>query len=243
MMAKTAQTDFAWQVLDADNGVLTREYPFVKNATSRMMTARLKDGRLLAISPATGLTDADFKELEKHGAIGALIAPNSFHHLGLPSWTAAFPQATVYAPRTAHPRLGKKQPAARNLQPIEALAPLLPDNVRVHDVPGSKNGETWVTVRTARGPLWYVSDSCFSLAQPPIDLLPRLLFRLFDAAPGFRINGLGLKFFIKDRAGYRRWFLQQLEAELPNVVVTAHGAVVDAPGTGAELKRMAEAKL
>jgi glyoxylase-like metal-dependent hydrolase (beta-lactamase superfamily II) len=232
-----------WEVIDEELGVFTREYSFVKGAFARMMTARMKDGRLLAASPAPGLPEAALRALDRWGGVGAIVATNGFHHLGVPTWKAAFPQARVYAPREAHARLRKKQPGLAELLPLEELAPLLPAEVKVRDVPGVKLGETWVQVATSRGSVWYVSDSCFSMKHPPDRLLPRLLFRWTDSAPGFRINGLGLKFLMRDRPAYRRWVLQELERELPRVVVTAHGSVVDDPGAGAELRRMAEARL
>jgi hypothetical protein len=232
-----------WEVIDEEQGVFTREYAFVKGAFARMMTARLADGRLLAASPAPDASDAALQAMERWGGVGAIIATNGYHHLGVPRWKAAFPQARIYAPRLAHPRLQKKRPDLTEILPLEALAPLLPETVQVRDVPGNKLGETWVQVKTRLGPVWYVSDSCFSLKSPPASLLPRLLFRWTDSAPGFRINGLGLKFYINDRPAYRRWVLAELDRELPRMVVTAHGALVDHPTAGADFRQMAEARL
>jgi hypothetical protein len=236
-------TETGWEVIDKESGVLTRSYPFAKQATARMMTVRLKDGSLAAISPAAKIDGSAMLELEKWGGVSALIAPNGFHHLGLPDWLRAFPKARVFAPKSAHVRLRKRRPEVPAFEPLESLAELLPPNVRVHDVPGNKLGETWLTVDAAAGPIWYVSDSCFSMKDPPPHWLPRLLFRWTNSAPGFRINGLGLKFFVNDRPAYRQYFLNLLAQQLPAIVVTAHGEVVKAPGTGAELKRMVEARL
>jgi hypothetical protein len=238
-----ASDDGGWDILDEPQGVLTREYAFTKGAFARMMTARLKDGRLLAASPAPDLPDAALQALERHGGVGAIVATNGFHHLGLRSWQAAFPRVRVYAPLVAHPRLRKRQPTLTELLPLQDLATLLPPEVQVRDVPGIQLGDTWLQVKTGRGPLWYVSDSCFSMKEAPRSLIPRLLFRWTDSAPGFKINGLALKLFMRDRAAYRRFFLTELEQELPRVVVTGHGAIVDDPGAGAELRRMAHARL
>jgi hypothetical protein len=235
--------DCGWQVLDEAQGVLTREYAFARGAFARMMTARLKDGRLLAASPAPDLPAAALQALERRGGVGAIIATNGFHHLGVPSWMAAFPRARVYAPLVAHPRLRKRQPMLTEILPLQDLAMSLPPEVKVRDVPGIKLGDTWLQVNTCRGPVWYVSDSCFSMKEAPRSFIPRLLFRWTDSAPGFKINGLALKFFMRDRAAYRRFFLTELEQEMPRVVVTGHGAIVDDPGAGAELRRMAHARL
>ncbi len=235
--------DSGWEVIDEERGVLTREYAFTKGAFARMMTVRLKDGRLLAASPAPDLPAAALQALERRGGVGAIIATNGFHHMGVPSWRAAFPKARVFAPLVAHPRLRKRRPELIDISPLQDLATMLPEGVEVRDVPGIKLGDTWVQVKTARGPVWYVSDSCFSMKEAPGSLIPRLLFRWTDSAPGFKINGLALKLFMRDRASYRRFFLTELERELPTVVLTAHGAIVDDPGVGAELRRMAHARL
>ncbi len=205
-----------------------------------MMTARLADGRLVAASPASGLTDEAFKELEGFGGVGAIVATNGFHHLGLPSWQAAFPAATVHAPRTAVTRLLKKQKAVKQYAPLEDVRLAAG---RLLDVPGQKIGETWLEVPTAVGPTWYVSDSCFSMEKEPSHWFPRLLFRWTDSAPGFKINGLGKKLFVTDKAAYKRWFLQQLDAESPSRILTAHGAIVEGPNVAAQLRGMAEARL
>jgi glyoxylase-like metal-dependent hydrolase (beta-lactamase superfamily II) len=235
--------DERWDVIDEERGLFTREYSFAKGAHARMMTARMKDGRLLAASPGRNIPDAALRALDRRGGVGALIATNAYHYLGVPTWKAAFPHAPVYAPRGAHARLRKKMPELTEILPLEDLTPLLAPEVQVRDVPGIKIGDTWLQVQTARGPVWYVSDSCFSLKDPPSRLLPRLIFRWTDSAPGFRINGLGLKFFVNDRPAYRRWVLGELARELPQVVVTAHGAIVDHAGAGADFLRMAEARL
>lgn len=233
----------AWERIDEDAGLWTREYAFRPGSLARMMTARAKDGSLIAISPASGLDDADFDALRKDGGVSAIIAPNGFHHLGLASWSAAFPNARLFAPSAAIGRVKKQQPNLKNLEPLSAIAPLLGDGVKTQECPGISIGEAWLTSKSKDGPVWYVSDSCFSMPEEPSALIPRLLFRWTKSAPGFQINGLGLKMFTKDKPAYKRFFLERLAEEAPAAVVTAHGAIVREAGLRETMIRMVEDRL
>jgi hypothetical protein len=233
---------FEWEHVDEAHGVWTREYVFAPKSLARMMTARAKDGSLVAISPANGLGEKDFETLRADGGVSALIAPNGFHHLGLASWSQAFPNARIFAPAKASARVAKKQPKLRVIEPLEALAPLLADGVRVLDLPGISIGETWITVEAASGPIWYVADSCFSMETAPASLIPRLLFKWTDSAPGFKINGLGLAMFTKDKPALRKFMLDRLAEQAPSTVITAHGAVVREAGLRERMTGMVNAR-
>jgi hypothetical protein len=69
-----------------------------------MAVLRLSDGGLLLWSPVSrpGLTDA----VAALGPVRHIVAPNRLHHLALPEWIAAFPDALVHAP----PGLRAKRP-------------------------------------------------------------------------------------------------------------------------------------
>ena len=114
-------TEAGWTILDEAAGILTREYEFAPHSLARMMVARSADG-LVAISPASKMPDAAFAELGRFGKVTALVAPNGFHHLGLPEWKQKFPEAKIYAPAAARARIQKKQPALGALAPLEELA-------------------------------------------------------------------------------------------------------------------------
>jgi len=65
--------------------------------TTTMTVLRLGDGALLVHSP-TPLTPARRAEIDALGRVAHLYAPNTFHHLWLGEWAAAFPGALVHAP-------------------------------------------------------------------------------------------------------------------------------------------------
>jgi hypothetical protein len=73
--------------------------------TSTMTVLRLRDGRLLVHSPVP-LTPERRSAVEALGTVAHLYAPNTFHHLRIGDWAAAFPAARLHAPRA----LAKKRP-------------------------------------------------------------------------------------------------------------------------------------
>lgn len=75
--------------------------------TSTMTVLALTDG-LLVHSPVP-LTQARRAALERLGPVRHLYAPNTFHHLALGEWIAAFPNARVHAPAA----LATKRPDVR----------------------------------------------------------------------------------------------------------------------------------
>lgn len=64
---------------------------------ARMTVVRLPDGSLFVHSPVSLTPDLQ-REVEALGTVKHLVAPNKLHHLYVSEWTAAFPDATFYAP-------------------------------------------------------------------------------------------------------------------------------------------------
>jgi Domain of unknown function (DUF4336) len=71
---------------------------------TRMAVIRLSDGCLFIWSPIQ-LSEILRAEVDALGQVRHIIAPNSLHHLFLPEWKSAYPEARVYAP----PGLRKKR--------------------------------------------------------------------------------------------------------------------------------------
>ena len=61
----------------------------------RMVLVRLPDGRLWAWSPVD-LDPGLEAEVRALGEVRHLVAPNKLHHLAVPAWKAAWPEATVH---------------------------------------------------------------------------------------------------------------------------------------------------
>jgi hypothetical protein len=63
---------------------------------TRMAVIKLPDGNLFVWSP-TAMSDGLRAEMEALGHVRFIVAPNSLHHLFLPAWHDAYPNATLYA--------------------------------------------------------------------------------------------------------------------------------------------------
>lgn len=90
--------------------------------TTTMTVLRLTGPDLLVVSPAA-LTPPRRAAVEALGRVAHLYAPNTFHHLWLGEWAAAFPEARVHAPAG----LARKEPSVRRpgsrIIPREGTAP------------------------------------------------------------------------------------------------------------------------
>ena len=155
-------TPSGWQVLDEESALLVRTYSIGPGNTSNCSVARIGDGELVVISPATDPDDAALRELEAFGRVTAIVAPNGFHRAGTPAWAAAFPDAQVHAPERALPRVRKVAPGA---QDVAALAERSPDGVDLLTLPSMRYGETWMLVHAASGPVWCVGDTLTNLSR------------------------------------------------------------------------------
>lgn len=65
--------------------------------TSTMTVVRLDDGSLLLHSPVAATAERR-AAVAALGPVAHLYAPNTFHHLWLGEWAAAFPAARIHAP-------------------------------------------------------------------------------------------------------------------------------------------------
>jgi hypothetical protein len=226
-------TPSGWQVVHEDRTVLRRVYSIGPGNTSNCIVAAFGDGELLVISGATGMEDAAFAELEAFGRVTALIAPNGMHRSGLPDWMRAFPEATVHAPAAALPRVRKVAPGAEELSPLEAR---LPEGLALREVPTLRFGETWMSLDTPRGPLWWVGDTITNMAALPTGL--GWLFAVAGIRAGFSVNGAQTRFMSRDRATYRRWLREQVAERGPTGILPAHGDLVYDPGLPGTLRAL-----
>jgi hypothetical protein len=65
--------------------------------TATMTVLRLGDGSLLLYSPVA-MTPERRAAVEALGRVAHLYAPNTYHHLAIGAWAAAFPSARLHAP-------------------------------------------------------------------------------------------------------------------------------------------------
>jgi len=63
---------------------------------TRMAVIRLSDGGLFVWSPVAASLELR-AEIDTLGKVRFLVPPNSLHHVFLPEWRAAYPDAVLYA--------------------------------------------------------------------------------------------------------------------------------------------------
>jgi glyoxylase-like metal-dependent hydrolase (beta-lactamase superfamily II) len=218
-----------WNVIDEERAVLWREYEFNKGAYATTLVFRGTDG-LVVVSPGKGLEAADCDVLSQFGEVRALIANNTFHHLGQGPWRERFPNAESYAAPQALARLRKKAPGI----PFRSLEELpLPPTARLHVLPGFKNGEVLVSVGTRQGSVWYTGDLLTNLQRipgPPASWL----FSWTDSGPGFRLFKPAVWLFVNDKRAVKERMNALLAEDPPAIIVPAHGPAVMTPNLVAE---------
>jgi glyoxylase-like metal-dependent hydrolase (beta-lactamase superfamily II) len=226
-----------WNVIDADTAVLWQEYAFRGKARATTLVFRGSDG-LVVVSPGIGVSARDYDALREFGEVRALVANNSFHHLGQAPWRARFPDAVSYAPSGAREALGKK---ARDFtyEPLSSLG-LLP-HTELDEPAGFRSGDTFFRIRTGKGAVWFTSDLLTNIQGLPAPPL-RWLFSWTDSAPGFRLFKPGVWFLIRDKKAVRAWALDRLKREPPAIVVPAHGPAFESADVaalaGAQIERL-----
>lgn len=218
-------TKNGWTVLDREAGVLTYAYVFDKKggASANTFTARMSDGKLVVISPCCADSDDDLRDLLEFGEVGAVVASNGLHHLGLAQWRRVFPDARFFAPEAAIARIAKKNPEAGALEPLAKLSPLLGDDVCIRDAPGTKCGECWAWTKTSSGYTWFASDILANIQTLSGPWFFRAMFRLTKSGPGFRLFNLAMLAIVKDKKQLLAALLEDLQSHPPTVLVLAHG--------------------
>ncbi len=232
-----------WTIIDAEAGVWIREYDFGGKTTANCLVARMADDSLLVISPACGMTDAAFEAIERQGSVGALVANNGMHYLGLVEWSARFPKAPVHAPIAAMARIRARCPAAPLLRPFSDLAHRLGGRIHLIEAPFTRCGESVAAIRVRRGWAWFASDILVNLESIPAPWPIRLLFRLTGSGPGYRVFNLAMTRTVADRRAVLTWLSAEMTLRPPTLVAPSHGRVLDHLGLSRQTQELIGAAL
>ncbi|MHB8876775.1 MAG: serine hydrolase domain-containing protein [Myxococcaceae bacterium] len=200
-----------------------------------VVTVALPAGGILVHSPSW----LDERTLERVSAVGApkvLFVPNHFHHVTLERYRKAFPEALCVASEAALPRLvARKHPP---LQPLSAAGPLLPEGAHWLTPPGTKSGESWLSLPGSGGPTWLVCDALFNVVRPVSGLMGFILTRL-QVVPGLRVSRTYRWLALKEPQRYAGWVLEAIRRERPRTLVVSHGQ----PVSGEDLPERMEAAI
>jgi hypothetical protein len=209
----------SWTVVESSLPALTYTYSFGPGIANAL--ALVVEGGVVVVSPPCNPPESAFTELEQRGPVRALVASNAFHHMGLPSWKARFPDALVFAPAQSIARV-EKRAKLTGIRPVAEAAKLLGDRVEILDMPHYKTGEVLVRWRADGGWAWYVTDVAMNIPKVPKGLFG-LLTRWTKSAPGFRRNAISATFMVKDKRALYAWIAEQARKTPPGLVVTCHG--------------------
>jgi hypothetical protein len=187
--------------------------------SSTMTVLRLGNGSLLLHSPIE-LTPERRAAVEALGPVAHLYAPNTFHHLSIGEWAAAFPSARLHAPAG----LAKKRPDLR-IDRVHGTA-AEPDFTGVVDelrIEGFRLEETVLLYRPAS--TLVVADLVHNIGQPTDPWT-----KVYAGAMGF-YDRIALSRMLRwmafsDRAAARRCVDALLDLPFDRVIV-GHGAPID----------------
>lgn len=209
-----------WKRLPHFDGVweLTRQLGPVP---VRGVAVQLQPGCACVYSPPPGSGEAAIRELSALGRL-LLLAPNKYHTLGLLPYARLHPGSEVISDVVARERLRKKTGL-----PIQELShfsasPSLPVATLVP--PGTRNGETWLSIQAQSRRAWIVGDAFLNLSElpPPPH---RWIIALTNSGPGLSIGGT-FKLMVKRKRAYRDYVLNLIEREQPTMLIPCHGDVL-----------------
>jgi len=229
-----------WRTLDEEIGLWAWEQHAGPEVLLRATVVRMVKDALMIVSPVRDAMPDAAPSLAALGRPRWLLAPNHYHNLGLASHLACFPEARVVASEVASRRLRRRIDAP--ITPIATLEEALPEHVRVLAPPGTRTGEVWLRVETARGVAWVVTDAFFNFVQTPPGFMGRLMWALQNS-PGLRLGGSFKWIALGDRQGYAAWLRAQLDADPPSILIPAHGAIDDRPGLAERLRALVDSRL
>lgn len=186
--------------------------------TANMTVLRLLDGTLLLHSPVA-MTAELRAAVEALGTVAHLYAPNTFHHVWLGEWAAAYPSARIHAPAAlATKRADLRIDRAHDAAPEPAFAGAV-DEVRVE---GFRLGESVLLHRPSR--TLVVADLVHNIGRPEHGWTA-----FYTRAMGF-YDRVALSRMIRwtgfsDRAAARRCVGALLDLPVERLVV-GHGAPI-----------------
>lgn len=213
----------SWNLLNTEIPIWTCEY-LVPNFKSRSYILPLKNKELLIISPGAKLVDTLPKEILEKGNPAIILAPNSFHHYGIPAWRKKYPNIIVVASPQAIPRLNRL--GYQEIKPLNLLQEKLPESISLLEPQGLRCGEIWLKIFGKKETGWIIADAFFNMPRLSHHLIARLTQKIVQAAPGLKVSSIVKWFLVKNRAAYKKWILDQLQKDEPTILMPLHGEVI-----------------
>lgn len=195
-----------------------------RKGAARMMAVQIPAGGLALYSPIPDPDDDAIATATALGRVAAIIAPSPFHHLGIASWRAAFPKATIHALPGAAARLEKRLGSV----PLTDM-PSMPEGIELLSPSGLKAPEVWLRSEGTNGIAWAVCDAFAGPAGA-------------DEAPAEtpKARGAFATTCIGDKADYKGWAMTQIDRDHPALLLPAHGNAVAGESLPDDLRAIVE---
>lgn len=188
---------------------------------TRALLVELPGGGVLVWSPVP-LDDALREFVRARGGARFLVAPNSFHYLGLAEWKREFPDASVWLAPGLSARRPELPPGAELLDaartPFSAVLP--------HCALAAGSGVSEVAFLHARSRTLVLVDAAFNLEQLP-RAIDRASARLLGVWRRFGPTPTAKRIILRDRAAVVAWLEKLCKWEFSRIVM-AHGDVLEA---------------
>lgn len=225
-----------WSEVEGVSGLWEHEAVFRGGFPLRTLALAVPGGGLLITSPSPTLKAADFAELKSLGEPRYVLASNHYHHLGIPGFLKAFPNAEVLCSTAAQPRLERQmgfRPSLLHLAPALAEVFVVP--------PALKSGEVWLQIPAPDGPVLAVCDAFFAVDPFPGGLLG-LALRMNKIRPELSL-ATTFRGLVTDKPTYLGFVEQRLTERAPQIVIPCHGKILRGPEIANGLLRIARARL
>ena len=222
-----------WQAVPGAPGIFRAQYN-VPGTSPFSTLVDLGDNTYLVYSPGPGLEDSLPEFIDSDSKL-LLLAPCRAHTLGIAPWSAAHPDAEVYAPQEMHKLL--KPGLSSNLYSIGELAAQLPDFVQVHVPPPNKFHEVWLRVQKQDITYWIVGDAFLNFETVEGNFLMKFLLGVYGIKPGLRLHKL-FRFGLQDKFKFRHWAEPLFTNQGRQILLPCHREIYDADDCGARLAQI-----
>jgi hypothetical protein len=185
---------------------------------TRSLVVRGSDGALVVISPLPD--DEARRDVAALGPVAHLVAPNSFHHLGISSWAAAHPRAQ----RWLAPGLAARRPELPRGQELSEGAETPFSDVLPHTLLALHRGVSEVSFLHRPSRTLILTDACFHILEAK--RRDRLGWRLLGVWKRFGPSLTARTLLLRDRARVADWLERVCRWDFGRIVV-AHGEVLE----------------
>lgn len=214
-----------WQPVSDELGIHVGRYPF-GSITVNMIAIEIDDGKLMVISPGTGVSAETYAELDTLGTVVALVSPGAFHNMGLPEWSTRYPDARIFATESGLARIPKVHKELRKVEPLTELEALVGDDIHMSECPAKRHGDLVLFVCRKDEVAMFTNEVLGNQPELPKSFVVRTLFKLTKSGPGLRMNGLAMKLIGAKKRSVASYLLETIDAHGVSAFVPCHGDVL-----------------